>query len=256
MRDPSVATFGRRAVLSSSAALSAVFSTLALGPLPALSISATTMTGKTKPELGIVLLDEVSATGKSISANVILDGGLIATPTFSTKWPLAEGGYYDIEASTRDGETAYLQVAPLGKGESFATLPKTWFANALFAVDGRYGAYGAPSDVKLKEIDKDGTARTFEVAFTVLSPGMSELPRKGLVRAIQPPGSTDVLMLLCSAGPTRWAKNGADAEARSTIESFRIASTAPTALKREASADYRYGKTSGPSTMKSRNDGF
>jgi len=244
------------AAVSRRAALSAALSTFAVVTpvLPALGISATTMTGKTKPDLGVVLLDEAKSTGNTLSADLVLDGGVVATAAFNSKWPLAEGGYYDFEAATRDGETAFMQVKALGSGESLSSVPKKWFSDALFSVDGRYGAYGAPSDLKLKEVEGVGGTRSFDMSFTVLSPGGSDVPRKGVMKAIQAPGSQDVLFLTASSGANKWKSS--ESEARSIVESFRIARTQPTALKREASADYRFGKTSGPSTMKSRNDGF
>ena len=103
---------------------------------------------------------------------------------------------------------------------------------------------------------EEGKARSFDVSFTVLSPSMAELPRKGVIRALQPPGSDDVLLFTASSSASRWAKTNAESEARSAAASFRVTATKPTPLKREASADYRFGQTSGPSSMKSRNDGF
>jgi len=256
MRTDMGVAIGRRA------AVGAALSTLAaLGPSkPAVGISATTMTGKSKPELGVVMLDGAKAVGNSLSADVVLDGGLIATASFDSKWPVAEGGYYDFEASTREGEAAYLSIKALQKGESFASVPKVWFSEALFSVDGRYSSYGAPTDVKLKEVKSDAAgaagARDFELSFTVLSPSMAELPRKGVMRAVSVPGSEDVLLLTCSSGASRWAKTSAESEARAAASSFRVAGTRPTALKRDFSADYRFGKTSGPEGMRSRNDGF
>jgi len=174
---------------------------------------------------------------------VVLDGGVIATTTFETPWTLADGGYADFEASTREGEAAYLQVETLGEGQRFDTVPKSWFGDALFKVDGRYGSYGAPTDVKLKELEKEGGARTFELSFTVLSPSMSELPRKGVMRALQVPGSPDVLLLTCSSGASRWTKGSNEADARKTVSTFRVASTRPTTLKRDGPSDFRFGKT-------------
>jgi len=248
----------RRAVLRSAAAAAAI--PAALGPLASHAISATTMTGKTKPSLGIYLLDEVQSSpskkGNTLSADLVLSGGVVATTAFDTAWLPATGGYYDVEAQSRDGESAYVQVRSLEKGESFATLSKTWFAEALFSVDGRYGAYGAPIDTKLKEVKGEEVSggRSFELAFTALSPGMAEVPRKGFLRAIQAPGSSDVLMLTCSSSASRW--KSASAEATATAGSLRVVSTRPTELKPEPSADFRAGKTSGPSSMRSRNDGF
>uniref|UniRef100_A0A7S3BS30 Uncharacterized protein n=1 Tax=Haptolina ericina TaxID=156174 RepID=A0A7S3BS30_9EUKA len=213
------------------------------------------MTGKSKPELGIYLVDEPKASRDSVTADLILSGGIIATAAFESPWPLAQGGYYDVEKSTREGDAAYLQVVGLGKGESLKALPPKWFGEKLFSVDGRYGAYGAPTDIKVKASGTEGEP-VFDVSFTALTPGGSEVPRRGIVRAIQAPGSPDVLLLTCTTTPTRWKKEGADAVSRSAVGTFRVVATRPTDLKPEPQADYRYGKTSGPSTMSSRNDGF
>ena len=245
------AALQRRAVLSAALSLSL----MPLTPkLPANAISATTMTGKTKPDLGIFLLDAPKAAGKSINADVVLSGGVVATPAFDSPWPLAEGGYYDVEAANREGDTAFLQVVRLGRGESLDKLDKNWYGEKLFSVDGRYGTYGAPIDVKVKPAGD--TPNVFAVSFSTLSPGGTDNPRKGLVRAIQAPGSSDVLLLMCSSSATRWKKEGADEVSRQVLSSFRVASTRTTELKPEPQVDYRYGKSSGPANMSSRNDGF
>ena len=54
----------------------------------------------------------------------------------------------------------------------------------------------------------------------------------------------------CSA--TRWKKGG-EATARFAASSLKVA-VKPTDLKYSPATDYRYGKTSGPSNMSSRND--
>jgi len=223
---------------------------------PVHAISATTMTGKTKPDLGVFLIEEPTLTGGTMSANLVVSGGLIATATFDTKWPLAEGGYYDIEAKNREGDAAYIQVGTLDAGESLAKLKASWFTKRICSVEGRYGAYGAPTDIKMIADEADGAARKLELSFTTLSPGMLESSRHALVTAMQPAGSSDVLMIVASASVTRWKKAGAEAAARQATSSFRIASTRPTALSPTPSADYRFGKSSGPENMKSRNDGF
>jgi len=215
------------------------------------AISATTMTGKTKPDLGIYLVEEPKAVGKSVSADLVLTGGVIATATFDSPWSLAQGGYYDVEAVAREGDTAFMQVARLSKGES---VQGKWLGEKLFSVDGRYGAYGAPTDIKVKA-SAEGE-QTFDLSFTALTPGGSEVQRKGIVRALQAPGSADVLLLACTASTSRWKKEGSDAVSRRVVDSFRVAATRSTELKPEPSADYRFGKTSGPSNMKSRSDGF
>jgi len=219
------------------------------------AISATTMTGKTKPDLGIFLVNEPQQSADKVTAEVVLSGGLAATAAFDTKWPLASGGYYDVEANSREGDTVFLQVVPLARGESFASLKPSWYADKLFSVEGRYGAYGQPVDVKVKA-STEAAEGTYDLSFSTLTPGGSDVARKGVVRALQAPGSSDVLLLTASASTSRWRKEGADAASRRSVSSFRIDGTRKTDLRPEPQADYRYGKTSGPSNMSSRNDGF
>ena len=102
----------------------------------------------------------------------------------------------------------------------------------------------------------EASSRNLELSFTTLSPGMAETKRRAVVRAMQPAGSDAVLMLVASASAVRWKKEGAEAAARLAVDSFRIAATRPTTLMPVPSADYRFGKSSGPENMKSRNDGF
>ena len=89
------APLARREVLRLPLALAAV-----LGPFPSLpahAISATTMSGKSKPELGMILVDEPKQTGASISAEAVLPGGKVAAISYQSKFPLVSGGYYDVE---------------------------------------------------------------------------------------------------------------------------------------------------------------
>ena len=82
-----------------------------------------------------------------------------------------------------------------------------------------------------------------EVSFNALTQSGFEVPRRGVIAALQPAGSTDVLMLVSSVGSARWKKGG-EAEARLAAESFRIARTRPTALGRLNDNDYRYSARS------------
>ena len=102
----------------------------------------------------------------------------------------------------------------------------------------------------------EASSRRLELSFTTLSPGMAESTRRAVVRAMQPAGSEDVVMLVASGSAVRWKKEGVEAAAGQAADSFRIAATRPTTLTPVPSADYRFGKSSGPQKMKSRNDGF
>ena len=142
----------RRAALTSGAnsACALVAAALAAPSRPALAISATTMSGKSKAELGIFLIDEVKQTGSTVSADLVLEGGVAATVSFDSKvWPLAEGTYNDVEVKSRDGDAAFVQVQAAGKGGGLAKLKPAFFTDAVLGIDGRYGAYGQPTDVKV-----------------------------------------------------------------------------------------------------------
>ena len=247
MRLPS--PIARREVLRLPLALAAV-----LGPFPSLpahAISATTMSGKSKPELGMILVDEPKQTGASISAEAVLPGGKVASVSYQSKFPLVSGGYYDVETmATEGGDGAFVQIAT-AKGD-LASLKKDWFLQAICGVTGRYGSYGAPTDAKVLADDKGSGTRMLDISFTVLSPSMAEIQRRAVVSATQPAGSSEVVMLVSGCSASRWKKGG-EAAARGAASSFKV-STRATDLKYTASSDYRYGKTSGPSNMSSRND--
>ena len=69
------------------------------------------------------------------------------------------------------------------------------------------------------------------------------VPRTGVISALQPPGSSDVLMLVSTVGSARWKKGG-EAEARVAAESFRVTRTRPSAMARLSDNDYRYNSRS------------
>ena len=241
----------RSALLAAASACLLPLSTL---PLPAAAISATTMAGKSKAELGCILVEAPQQDGKSVSAQLVLNGGQVADVAYESPWRLAEGNYNDVETKSIDtGDTAFVQVMP-GQG-SLSGMKKSAFTDAILGSEGRYGAYGAPYNVKVLSDTKDESAdsRTLEVSFTALGP-MTEVDRRAIVTAKTAKGSRDIVMLISGTQAARWKKGGKE-DALGVTSSFRVA-TRPTDLKAVPSTDYRYGRTSGPSNMKSRNDGF
>ena len=91
--------------------------------------------------------------------------------------------------SSADG--AFLQVAPLPAGKSLGDVDDKFITKAVFSTEGRFGAYGAPTDVKVLK-SESGTTRLLDIAFSALSPGQQEVPRRALVAAVQPEGAADV----------------------------------------------------------------
>ena len=196
MRLPS--PIARREVLRLPLALAAV-----LGPFPSLpahAISATTMSGKSKPELGMILVDEPKQTGASISAEAVLPGGKVASISYQSKFPLVSGGYYDVETmATEGGDGAFVQIAT-AKGD-LASLKKDWFLQAICGVTGRYGSYGAPTDAKVLADDKGSGTRMLDISFTVRSPSTAEIPPSPHdLPTISPPSPHD-LATICPRSP-------------------------------------------------------
>lgn len=184
--------------------------------------------GKAKPVTGVVLREgsEVSRDGRSgsVLAEILLGKSSDPTPvlaTFSSPWPLAKGGLFDVEcrdASTGDG--AFLSVAP-AKGKNISDLAKTFFTDSLFSSTGRFSFYGAPTDIKVKKSEVDGQYRYLEIAFSNLSQSTNaEIPRTALVVATIPEGTDDVVMLVGSATANRW-KRGSEKAVRETVGSFK-----------------------------------
>ncbi|KAL1522733.1 hypothetical protein AB1Y20_017707 [Prymnesium parvum] len=212
------------------------------------NLGAGTISGKSRPETGCILLDEVQATGNpkepTITAELVTNGGVVATVAFQAPWPIARGMYYDVEARSQEGDSAFVHVRSLPDGKSLMSVPSSYLTSSVFSSYGRFGAYGAATDVKvLSDVTKKDT-RFLEVAFSVLSQGGAEGPRKAVIAAIQPEGSTDAVMLVSSASSLRWRK-GAESQVRRAAESFRIVSARSSNIRRAASSDFRFEERGG-----------
>lgn len=189
--------------------------------------------GKAKPRTGVVLREgsDVSRDRSgAVLAEILLGKSSDPVPvlaSFSSPWPLAKGGLFDVEcrdASTGDG--AFLTVVP-AKGKSITDLGKSFFTESLFSSTGRFSFYGAPTDIKVKKSDIDGSYRFLEIGFSNLSQSTNaEIPRTALVAATIPEGTDNVVMLVGSATSNRW-KRGAEKSVRDTVGSFK-ATLAPT----------------------------
>ena len=215
--------------------------------LPALAISATTMSGKTRPDTGVVLLDEPAqnARGKSLTAtaDLVSADGVAASVAFDSPWPLQRGNYYDVEVKSKEGgDGAFVLCKTPPRGVAPAQLQQEWFAANIFNIEGRYGAYGAPADVKVIRDETVGGDRFLEYAFTALSPSRAEVLRKCVVKATSAPGSKDIFLIVAGTTASRWKKEGGEATSRKVADSFRVVSSKKTSLKKEETSDYRFYK--------------
>lgn len=246
--EPSMSSCGRRAftacLLTTFAVNTPPQRTWAVGP--------SSLSGKPRPETGVVLLDAAAQSGKTVSAEILCtdtgkQAGVSAVAVFESPYSLAKGNYYDVEARTKDGDSAFIQVAQLPSGFSFEALESSFFTNAALGPTGRFGSYAAPQITSVSPVKTGAPSaklpcsptRYVDVAFNALTQSGFEVPRRGVIAAVQPSGSSDLLLLVSSVAAARWKKGG-EADARLAAESFRVTSARPSKLQRTPENDYRY----------------
>lgn len=220
-----------------------------LSPETVGTLGAGTISSRSRPSTGVVLLEEVQESGEknapTISAELVCDGGVAATVTWKSEYPLIRGMFYDVEARAKSGEGAFLQVVPLPQGKGLNDVADSFFTKAVFSTEGRFGAYGAPTDIRVLSSSK-GQMRTLDLSFSALSPGQTEVPRRAFVAALQPEGSTDVVMLVGGSTSQQWKK--AEPVLKKMASSLRIARTRPTNIPRKKASDYRFEEQGGLKT--------
>lgn len=209
------------------------------------TLGAGTMSSRSRPVTGVVLLEDVQEGGKkdspTVSADLVLDGGVVATATFDSEpgYPLVRGMFYDVEVrNAKSADGAFLQVAALPAGKTLADVDDKFLTKSVFSTEGRFGAYGAPTDIKVLKSEAGSPARLLDISFSALSPGQTEVPRRALVAAVQPEGATDVVMLVSGSTASQWKKS--EGAMRKMAASYRIARTRPTSIKRKSKNDFRF----------------
>jgi len=197
--------------------------------------------GKSRPQNGVVFRDgtDVARNSKTgdvlaeILLNVKSDDPTAVLTTFSSPWPLATGGLFDIECrNANTGDGAFVAVSSKASGKSVEELPSSFFLDRILGPTGRFSFYGSPTDVKVKKSYTIDNYRYIELGFSTLSQStQSEIPRNAILVASIPPGSDQAVMVVGSATANRWKKQGADAAVRKTVESFRVVPSPASKLK-------------------------
>jgi len=146
--------------------------------------------GKTRPQTGVVFRDPEAAaqTKQSKSGDVnyelVAPDGSPVFLSFSAPWPLSKSAA-GIEARDITGgyESSFVQVAELPKGTSLDKIKPAILSQTIFGSTGKYGMYGAPTDVKIKKLSqssssddtsKDSGMAVYQASFTTLTPAMRE----------------------------------------------------------------------------------
>ena len=255
MRIAATSLVGRRALISTWTALAAI-QTGFPAQLASAAGGPSSLSGKPRPETGVVLLEPVDQSGKTISAELLVasntDAGLSTVAAYESAYPLAKGNYYDVESRNKEGDAAFIHVTTLAAGQKLETVPNSFFTDAALGPTGRFGSYSAPQITgastskltsALDEKRQQVATRFVDVSFNALSQSGFEVPRRGVIAALQPAGSSDVLMLVCSVGSARWKKGGEE-DVRLAAESFRVTRSRPSNLRRSSDNDYRYSARS------------
>ncbi len=163
--------------------------------------------GKTKPETGCRLFDETLVPIQNergiITAEIQSVTGRPILVEFQTPWPLlpTSGG---LEArDLMSSESAFVQVlpAPPSKGGDWRGNKKVFqqlLLDSVFASKGKFGAYGTPSDVRVKPNEATADAG-YVVTFTTLTPAMRESERQAYIK----PQEVDGTLVLLVVGTTR-----------------------------------------------------
>lgn len=178
--------------------------------------------GKTKPETGVVFFrEEPPSQGSdgSIRAEVVV-GKKPVLVAFTAPYPLAGAG---LEARDRlQPESAFVQVVDGVKQvpQSKAAV-KQLLLETVLSQQGKFGAYGAVTDVKVKALD--GRENLYSLTFTTLTPGLRESDREALV-LLASPNEGGVLILMTGTTRNRFAAQ--EGALRGIVDSF-VAVAAP-----------------------------
>ena len=122
-------TFLESSVLSRRALAAVWTAAAAHSALPSRAAAAggpSSLSGKPRPETGVVLLEPVDQSGRTISAELLLAAsnkatGISAVAVFESAFPLARGNYYDVESRNKEGDAAFIHVASLPMNQNKVT---------------------------------------------------------------------------------------------------------------------------------------
>jgi hypothetical protein len=180
--------------------------------------------GKTKPETGCRLFEETSRPVQNergiITAEIrTVTGNRPILVEFQTPWPLlsTSGG---LEArDLTSSESAFVQVLPAPRGGDWRGNRKVFqhlLLDSVFASTGKFGAYGTPSDVRVKTNDV-GADSGYTVTFTTLTPAMRESEREAYIK----PQEVDGTLVLLVVGTTRARFPSHETTFQKVVSSFR-----------------------------------
>ena len=163
--------------------------------------------GKTKPDTGVELFDEsatpIQNSAGVISAEIKSTTGKPILAEFQAPWPLLPSGAFEARDLQGTDGSAFLQVIPIQNNEDWKN-PKKFkdlVVDSVLSQKGKYGAYGAPIDIKVKRVTPAEEENIiYGVTFTTYTPAMRESERQVWIQPKQVYGDTLVSLIV---GTTR-----------------------------------------------------
>lgn len=190
--------------------------------------------GKTKPSTGVVFRDPdssqsaFSTSDSSFSNELLAPDGTAVLVSFSAPWPLLRTSSSIESRAISNPDSAFILVAPFTSSSTKSNgnedvFTKAFFLENVFGSQGKFGAYGAPSDVKVKTINRN----LYAVTFTTLTPAMRESDRKVYI-------STNTIgegVFMLVTGSTAVRFSNTEKTLREVADSFRVTPAPKTNLR-------------------------
>lgn len=114
--------------------------------------------------------------------SLVVDGG--KTPvlvSYNSPWPILDTTSGMETRNLKEPESAFVKVADGGAANK--KLSKDFFAETVFSSEGKYGAYGAPSDIIISPIIEHTLLKVFFISLTT---AMRESERRAYIATIVP----------------------------------------------------------------------
>eukprot|EP00429_Kryptoperidinium_foliaceum_P044979 CAMPEP_0176128192 /NCGR_PEP_ID=MMETSP0120_2-20121206/64770_1 /TAXON_ID=160619 /ORGANISM="Kryptoperidinium foliaceum, Strain CCMP 1326" /LENGTH=216 /DNA_ID=CAMNT_0017463273 /DNA_START=232 /DNA_END=880 /DNA_ORIENTATION=+ len=174
--------------------------------------------GKTKPETGVTLFEESSAPIQNgsglVTAEIKSISGKPILVEFQSPWPLLPTSAGLEARDLRSSESAFVQLVSSNPDWKNRKVFQQLLEASVLAKQGKYGAYGTPTDIRVKPFDAERGVYT--VTFTSYTPAMRESERQVYIKPIE---VGDSLVMLV-AGTTRNAFSSQEKTFSKVIDSF------------------------------------
>jgi hypothetical protein len=177
--------------------------------------------GKTKPDIGVVFLSKPTSDNGLVNAELVLpnvDRPVRVSFQAPKTWPLMAGSGLEAR-DLQTGDSAFvLVVSTKHNGLPLSTEQvKELLLESLLSSKGKFGAYGSPTDIKVKAADQ---LNLYTVTFTTLTPNLHESDRKMYLQLHRPVSDSDKSLLMFVVGTNRQRFASQEAFLRHTVDSF------------------------------------